>query len=294
MITTTQPILMSVLADRFIFFCHSSEMSLETIKTRKSHLKTFLTFSDAQNIHTIDGITLDYLDEYFFHYRLNHKKSTTNTARRIVRAFFIWARDHKEINLRFEPERIKIAKCRNNEPKCIDPSIIRKVISECPDNQDRLIIALFAETGIRASELANMRVGSIDGTIIKIVGKGLKSRKVYITKELASKLRDYIKNRNQDDFVFVNQVHYKGERMRTNSIRFHLKRHFMHISGIDMHPHQLRHSFAMTLLENGCDIVTIKELLGHEDINTTMIYLKLRDEQIQNNHSRYIGNSFLT
>ncbi len=66
------------------------------------------------------------------------------------------------------------------------------------------------------------------------------------------------------------------------------------LAGVDMHPHQLRHTFAITLLEAGCDIVTIKELMGHEDINTTMQYLRVTNKFVKDSYKKHFGASYLS
>lgn len=287
-VTTT----IAKLVDEFIRYNREIELSRATISTRQTHLKQFVSFCNTHNLVSIVHLNNVVLDKYFFQYRQNHTVSTTNTSKRIMRAFLIWARDYKEIDLRASPELIRITKDRNKLPKSLCKEHIVQVLRECKDDQDRLIIALFAETGIRISELCALRIEDIRGDEIEIHGKGLVDRTVQITDRLAAALKLYTEGR--EGHVFINQKKFVGSPMRKDTVWRHVKKQFKDIVGIDMHPHQLRHTFAINLLEAGCDLVTIKELMGHEDINTTMTYLRVTNKQIKKQYKKHFGQSYLS
>lgn len=280
------------LANEFILYNREIELSVATIKTRETHLKQFVSFCTSHNLTDVTLLTNIVLDKYSVHYRATHTISTTNTTKRILRAFLIWVRDYKELNLRVTPEHIRITKDRNKLPKSLSKDDIRYVLAHCTDYQDQLIIAVFAETGIRISELCSLRIEDIHGDEIEIHGKGLVDRTVQITSHLANALKIFTQGR--EGHVFVNKKRYGSTPMRKDTVWRHVKKQFKEIAGVDMHPHQLRHTFAITLLEAGCDIVTIKELMGHEDINTTMQYLRVTNKFVKDSYKKHFGASYLS
>lgn len=300
--TTETSVSIRVLVDGFIAYCSDIELSPATIKTRQSHLSGLLRFCEKARVDDITAVNNLFFDKYFAYYRQTHKKSSTNTDRRIIKVFLVWVRDYKEIEIGAKPEFIHVLRDEKRDPEAIDAAIIRNVIANCPNTQDRLVIALFIETGIRISELCSIRVGDINGVCLSVVGKGNKPRKVYVTDRLACDIRDFTTGRDSTEYMFTNkqdrfisrtaQDRFVGRKMRPDTIWRHVKYWFKTIAGIDMHPHQLRHSFAVYILEDGCDIVAIKDLLGHTDINTTMVYLKLTDKRLQQSHTKHM-RSFL-
>lgn len=298
--TKIQTRIIGDLVDMFIQSNIDEELSPETIRTRKSHLKQFSFFCQSIGEYDMTIINNAFLEQYFIYYRHGHQlmkshgKSTTNTSKRIMKVFLTWLRDYKEMEIRANPENLKSTKDKHKNPKAIDSSIIKKVIDECTDYQDKLIISVFIETGIRISELVKIKTADIKGDTIEIHGKGDIDRTVTMTDLLASALKKFAeeKERKEDDYLFQNERKNTGK-FSISTVRKHVKKWFLEIAGIDVHPHQLRHSFAVGLLLSGCDLVTIQKLLGHEDINTTMIYLRVTDLQVKEKYKLFIGKSFM-
>jgi len=297
-LTGTKPTTSIVhLVDMFLQHNEEEELSAATITTRKTHLNQLSSFCTALGLRDVSVLNNQFIDQYFVEYRHEHARSTTNTGKRIIKVFLTWVRDYKEVDLRAVPENIKSAKERYKIPKSVDRAIIEKVVSECPNHQDRLIISLFAESGIRNAELTKVRVSDIQGERVKIHGKGGMDRTVLITRDLSVALLRFAidTGREPDDYLFhPDWQRWEGSSMSTDTVYRRVVKRFNEIAGIHATPHQLRHSFAIELLTNGCDIVTIKDLLGHEDINTTMVYLRLADSTRKNNYDKHIGKSFLT
>lgn len=279
----------------FILYNTEEELSPTTISTRKTHLSQFARFCAEVGVDDIQLLNNHFIDQYFVNYRETHGKATTNTGKKIMKVFLMWVRDYKEITLRIHPELIKSVKVRNKIPQAIDRATIAHVIKKCPILQDKLIIATFAESGVRISELIKIRVSDVRGDTLAIQGKGQIDRIVVITDRLADELQEFISDmrRTPDEYLFQNIRSSYGQQLSKDTVWRHVKRWFRDLADLEMHPHQLRHSFAMNLLENGCDIVTIKELLGHEDINTTMIYLRTTNNFRSQNYKLHIGKSLM-
>ena len=153
--------------------------------------------------------------------------------------------------------------------------------------RDYLMIALLYATGIRREELANIKLSDIDqpcGTIT-VTGKGNKVRVVPIGDSTASDLKTYLSLREiyianktpPSTKLFLNR---NGQGLSVRSIDRLVKK-FASIGGMDITPHTLRHSFATHLLENGADLMLIKEILGHSSLSTTQKYTHITAESMK-------------
>ena len=155
---------------------------------------------------------------------------------------------------------------------------------------------LLYATGVRVSELVNIKIKDIDlsDRTIKILGKGRKERMVVFGHNAKNALDDYIfngrgeLNKKDSEYVFLNK---DGGRLSTRYVRKILDETIIKASILHhVSPHMLRHTFATEMLNNGADLVSVKDLLGHESLNTTSIYTHVTDEMIRkvynNSHPR--------
>ncbi|MGH1387863.1 tyrosine-type recombinase/integrase [Kordia sp.] len=147
------------------------------------------------------------------------------------------------------------------------------------------IFATFIYTGIRLQELLNLKFSDVqfEEKIIFIrSGKGNKDRTIPILSRLGKYLKDYVKERGR---FGTNSVYFFVSIKKDGSMSYQvIKRLFTKTSKqtkIHIYPHLLRHSFAVQMLEGGCDIFTLSKLLGHSDIKTTTIYLTATNAQKQ-------------
>ena len=150
--------------------------------------------------------------------------------------------------------------------------------------RDRLIMELLYATGIRVSELVNIKIKDIDinNKRIIVTGKGDKQRMVFFNNVCKKYLDRFIKESTdirKSDYLIIN--HY-GKKITTRGVRLILEKVIRHTSIVkNIHPHTLRHTFATHLLNNGCDLLTVQELLGHASISTTGIYTHVTKEHIK-------------
>jgi site-specific recombinase XerD len=146
--------------------------------------------------------------------------------------------------------------------------------------RDRAIMELLYACGIRRAEVSTISLKDVrlKERTVKIHGKGRKERTVPFNHAAADAVRAYlaVRPRTNDDALFVGRG---GKRLTPKHI-WRIFRDIYKVSGVEFHatPHTLRHSFATHLVENGADIETVREFLGHEDLTTTGIYLKLAME----------------
>ena len=153
--------------------------------------------------------------------------------------------------------------------------------------RDSVIIETIYSTGIRVSELVNIKIKDIDFSDKKIVinGKGSKERIVLYGKVLEIKLNLYLNNgrrellKDSNDYLILNS---KGQKITSRGVEKILD-NILKKGGIDykISPHTLRHTFATHMLNNGADLKTVQELLGHESLDTTEIYTHVSNKQIE-------------
>ncbi|HMS34144.1 MAG TPA: tyrosine-type recombinase/integrase [Ignavibacteria bacterium] len=151
---------------------------------------------------------------------------------------------------------------------------------------DKAIIELFYSTGIRLSELINLRLDNVNfhNRTIKVFGKGSKERIVPFGKEAEKAVRNYLSIRdicdlNKSEFLFISAAGKKLYPMKVNRL---IRKNLSLVTDIKKKsPHILRHSFATHLLDNGADIRAVKELLGHESLSTTQVYTHITPERLK-------------
>ena len=172
-------------------------------------------------------------------------------------------------------------------PKVLTEKEIKQLINSIDLNHDfgqrnKTIIEILYGTGIRVSELINLKLSNIffKENIIKVIGKGNKERLVPLGEIASNEMKIYINNRNRlkidsksSDILFLNRY----GRGLTRSMIFKIISDASKRIGLDkkISPHTLRHSFATHLIKNGADLRTIQLILGHESITTTEIYTHL-------------------
>lgn len=152
-----------------------------------------------------------------------------------------------------------------------------------------LIIDLLYTTGMRISELQKLNLKNIDITTgsIKILGKGNKERIVYTKPSTLIILKTYLykrtrKGKPEHEAVFLTNT---GTRLQIRQLQNIVTTNAKKV-GIKVSAHQIRHSMAVRMLEQGANLKTIQQLLGHENISTTQIYLELDDQRIKNDYSK--------
>lgn len=181
-------------------------------------------------------------------------------------------------------------------PKFLKESELDKIFKVCsldtPINQrNTLIIELLYASGIRVSELVNIKIKDIDrsGKSIKILGKGSKERIVLYNNHTKTAMDIYLNNgyhtfnKKNNEYLILNKDGNKLSERYVGKIIDSLVRK----AGLDIKisPHTMRHTFATDMLSGGADLVTVKELLGHESLTTTSIYTHVTNEQIKKTYN---------
>jgi len=154
--------------------------------------------------------------------------------------------------------------------------------------RNRALFELLLATGARVSEVVNIKTNDINISLgeIKVLGKGNKERIVYINEHTKEALLNYLNNsrnnliKEKNDYLFLNHL---GTKLTDRGVRVIID-NIIKKSAISLKitPHTFRHSFATMMLNEGCDLKSVQELLGHVNLSTTSIYTHLSNEQIKN------------
>lgn len=275
-----------VQVDKFLFFLKVElNYSELTIKSYQLDLTDFFEYIESKKInyltitnHDVRGY-LKYLDS------CNLKNSTISRRISTLRTFYNYLVDENIVeNNVFH--NVKNPKLEKKLPNYLNYNEMEELlesidISTSEGLKRRLLIEMFYSTGCRVSEMINVKISDIDFTnkTIRIMGKGSKERIVYFGDYASKYLENYLSKVKCDKYLFTNK---KGEKLTINEVEQIVKDIMKHIS-IKTHvtPHTLRHTFATHLLNNGADIKTVQELLGHANLSTTGIYTHVSSDRLK-------------
>ena len=269
----------------FINFIIGKNYSEHTLISYIDDLYYFYMFikKDLNKVNEDD--IRDYL-EY-----LNLKKESASSVRRKIstfKTFYKFLYNNGYMDKKDYPMiRIAYPKAEKKLPKFVYYNDLLEIINESSKTKDgvrdRLIIEMLYATGVRVSELVNIKYDNIDfdNKRIIVTGKGNKQRIVYFGDYALEILNEYIKthDRNKDNYLFTNS---KGGKITDRGIRYIIDNIMSQLS-VKTHvtPHVLRHTFATDMLNNGCDIKVVQELLGHSSLRTTEVYTHVTNERLK-------------
>lgn len=184
--------------------------------------------------------------------------------------------DNMHISLKAD-ESIKIAKTL---PKPISNKHIVEAL-EYAEFYEKLVVIMLYTLGLRISELSSIRLSDIFDEWIRVLGKGNKHRDVPLLHSTKALIDEYLSKNYPKIFLFE----ANDERLSENSLRYTVNKVFKRV-GLKVTPHQLRHSYATSLLNSGAPIADVSELLGHSSMATTQIYTKLGSALKQQNYNK--------
>lgn len=262
--------------------------SEHTINNYRIDLEDFLDFNNKKVLNVDRDIVNKYLQ---YLYDRDVSKATISRKLSSLRSFYSYLYNNGYVDKNYFIM-IKNPKKDNGLPKFVKDIDIDKMFN-IPDirnplgQRNLLIIRMLYATGVRVSELVSIKLSDIDlrERTIRITGKGDKERIVVFGNNTKEILELYINNgryklnSGRSDYLFLNK---DGDVLSDRYVRKIIDDIIVKAS-ITMHvsPHMLRHTFATDMLNNGADLVSVKDLLGHESLNTTSIYTHVSDDKIR-------------
>jgi integrase/recombinase XerC len=226
-------------------------------------------------------------------YAQNYTKSTTARKLATLRSFFKFL-IRRGIVTSSPLTQIRTPKQEKRLPKCLDLEQVQKLMDAPGDNdllsaRDKAMLEVLYSSGIRVSELVELDMADIDlqEGVLRVRGKGRKDRLTPIGSQAIAAIQKYFEMRAMEPKlagkttgrVFLNK---HGESLSTRSVRRKLDKYLV-TAGLDpgISPHTLRHSFATHLLNNGADLRSVQELLGHQSLSTTQVYTHLTTSKMK-------------
>jgi integrase/recombinase XerC len=286
---------MNEVIDRFISYLNlEKNFSNHTLINYKSDLEQFFIFlnKNKKTVKDIDRLTgRAYMAELR---EKEYKKSSLARKIAVLKSFYKFLVSEKIIEkntflyLR-SPKQDKRIPSFLDQEEAID-------LVEAPkdetifDLRDTAILETLYATGVRVSELVNLKLRDIDflGEMIKVLGKGNKERLIPIGQKSLIVLKNYVDmldtlNISRDHgFLFIN---HRGGALTDRSIRRILNKYILKLSITKkVSPHTLRHTFATHLLNAGCDLRSVQEMLGHVNLATTQIYTHVEIERLKKDY----------
>ena len=231
-----------------------------------------------RNLNRIKNLNLNKLSEIVDSFESIH------TRKIVLIILKVYKEEFETENIDYDID-IKIPKTKAKKPQVLSEKEIQKIIKtkicryKWYQQRNTLLVLVLINTGIRVSELINIRKGDINDNSILIKGKGDKYRYVYISKELNKQLNNLYR-KNDEQFIFLN----KHKEKLTRKGVFNIIRNKAKKANIKkkVYPHLFRHMFAIRMLNNGVDIYSVSKVLGHSNLNTTSLYLNITKDSIDN------------
>lgn len=263
-----------------------------------SEARTFF----VENGGFIDWLKLSSRDiEIFIQYLAQKKDKRSTQSRKIstLRSFYRFLNKRNIIPVN-PVELISLRGNHKNLPEFLYSDEMVKVLKSISTTtplglRNMALLELFYATGMRVSEIANLKLEQIDFelNLILVHGKGNKDRYVAFGEEAKTALNNYLVearkkillHKTDYGYVFLNS---NGNRITSRGLEYIIKNIFLNAGvSASVHPHMLRHTFATQMLNNGADLRTVQELLGHESISTTQIYTHVTKQHLCDIYHKY-------
>ena len=249
----------------------------KTILNYKMDLENFYNYINKKKTKKID---FDFLQEYIEN--LSQKKYSTKSIQRHIsslKSYFKFLYNKNYINVN-PAELLCLPKNEIKLPNYLTIIDLEKIYELDLSLRDKLIVELLYSTGIRLSELVNIKISDINfyDKTIKVLGKENKERYVLFGIVCSKLLKEYINNENRV-YLLLNK---NGNKLSERGVEYIIEKIFKSVNvHAKLTPHTLRHTFATHMLDNGCDLVTVQKLLGHSDLSTTSIYTHISNEHLR-------------
>lgn len=258
-----------------------------TINNTRVRLNTM-----TKDIPTLDKLTKTNINQYILKLKENHKESTVNEHIKTIRTFVRYLYEEgyidKDIPIKTIKETVELSTVVSDDEVEYIISSLKKEKS-FKYQRNLTIFMTFIYTGVRVSELVEIKLNDIDGDTMKIYGKKTKTyRLIPIPPQLKLQLQKYMRSRSKQNitspYLFVNRCKVKCSILCVQDIIKKISKD----TGIYMHCHMLRHYFAINMIKRGVPIVIVSKLLGHICIETTMTYVReISNEEVLEVYNKY-------
>ena len=269
-------------------------LSKNTVHSYENDINSFSKWSLKYLGQPIKKLLKADVNQYIsFLYKQGLKSSSVNRKISTIKSFYIYLIKKKIIT--FSPvEDISMPKKETYLPVSMSEIEVEKLLNSPKLNihierRDKAMIEMLYATGMRISELVNLKLTDIDNKrlVVKVLGKGQKERLIPYGEEAADALNSYLNDREKSNIkeTFLSNRGTKITRGAFwNRIKIYLNRENLKTT---ISPHTLRHAFATHLLNRGADLRSVQILLGHSDLSTTQIYTHIAKQRLGEIHKKH-------
>ena len=261
-------------------------LSNNTVKAYEADISSFFQWLDNEDLK-YKNLQEDHINQYIsFLFQKKMRSSSVNRKISSIKSFYIFLVKrnfvkNSPLNDLITPKQEKYLPESMSEAE-VDKLLNSPDVSNKIENRDKAMIEMLYATGMRISELVNLKITDVDmkRCLVKVFGKGSKERLVPFGEKALDSLRSYLNEREQSSSkeIFLSNRGKKmtrvafWQRVKIYLIRENLKN--------SISPHTLRHAFATHLLNRGADLRSVQLLLGHSDLSTTQIYTHIAKQRL--------------
>lgn len=262
-----------------------SDRTIQYYKVTVNHLFSQIE-TEVRKIST-EEIRI-YLAEY--QKRNNCSNVTIDNVRRNISSFFSWLEEEDYI-LKSPMKRIHKIKTKTVVKNTISDESIEKLRDNCTEIRDLAIIDLLYSTGIRVGELVNLNIDDIDleGRECVVYGKGDKERRVYFDAKAKVHLKKYIDARTDSNLALFVTLDAPYDRLKISGVEIRLRQLGRRLNLERVHPHKFRRTMATRAIDKGMPIEQVQKILGHSQIDTTMQYAMVNQNNVKSSHQKYMA-----
>lgn len=272
-------------------FISAKEIEGCSKRTTKYYESTLLKMNNKMN-KGITHMTTDDLRTYLTDYqKINDcSKASVDNIRRNLSSFFSWLEEENYI-LKSPMKRIHKIKVDKVIKETYSDETLELLRDNCDCLRDLAIIDLLASTGMRVGELVKLNINDIDfeNRECVVFGKGNKERPVYFDARTKIHLKNYLNSRNDSDpalFVSLDSPH---KRLNISGVEIRLRQLGRRLGIQKVHPHKFRRTVATKAIDKGMPIEQVQSLLGHSQIDTTMHYAMVNQNNVKESHRKYVA-----
>ena len=242
--------------------------------------------------HPIRKITTEMMRAYLVDYQKinNCGKTTVDNIRRNISSFFSWLEEEDYI-LKSPMRRIHKIKTTKVVKNIISDEEIEKLRDNCKNIRDTAMIDLLYSTGIRVGELVKLNIEDVNFSERECVvfGKGDKERKVYFDAKSKIHLKQYIESRTDNNPALFVTLNAPYDRLKISGVEIRIRELGRMLNLEKVHPHKFRRTMATRAIDKGMPIEQVQKILGHSQIDTTMQYAIVNQNNVKASHRRYIA-----
>ncbi len=280
--------------EAFLVDRKAQNLSRGTLYFYQAKLKLFSNYCEGQVVGRVTGITPDVIRRYLLFLEENgHNPGGIHAAFRSLKTFLLWFEDEVEPDGWHNPIRkVRAPKVPDEQIEGVGLASVKALIEACKGSafttvRDKAALLFLLDTGARASEVCAVNLADVDqvtGEVLIRQGKGRKPRTVYLGQKARRAVRAYLKRRGDNcAALWVTDEHERLTYWGLNEI---IKRRAKAAKVDKPGLHDFRRSFALEFLRNGGDIYTLKNLMGHKDLQVLLKYLKQTDADLQAGHAK--------